>query len=326
MTKLLTFVIPVKDEEATLEALVEKIVFTARHACEGHDIEMIIIDDGSSDGSWNAIETISRRWPGLIEGIRLRRNMGKALALEAGFRAANGDIVFTIDADLQDDPKEIPRFLAKLNEGFDVVSGWKQSRHDPLSKTLPSKLFNRITALLTGLDLHDFNCGFKCYRRDVIENLHLYGELHRYIPVLAADLGYSVTEIPVEHHPRVHGRSKYGFERYVRGFVDLITVLATTRWLMKPGHFFGGVGLALGFIGAASLGYLFLVWLLTDTAVGTRPLLSFGMICLFSALQLFSLGLMAEFYIKADPPDVDRYVAKRIKMEDRLTQDASEEK
>lgn len=240
MQRVVSFVIPVKDEAASLDELADRIVdsMSREHPADG--IEILFIDDGSTDGSWAVMQSIAERLPGIAGAIRFRRNMGKALALEAGFRASRGDIVFTMDADLQDDPKEISRFLEKLEQGFDLVSGWKRTRHDPLSKTLPSKIFNGVTSKLTGVKLNDFNCGFKCYRREVIENIRLYGEMHRYIPVLASDLGYRVGEIEVEHHPRVHGKSKYGWERYVRGFIDLVTVLATTRWLAKPGHLFGG--------------------------------------------------------------------------------------
>lgn len=313
MKPILTFVIPVKDEEASLTQLAERIVACVRESCPEHAPELIFIDDGSVDASWDVIQAISSRWPECTQGIRFRRNLGKALALEAGFRAAQGEVVFTMDADLQDDPKEIPRFLTKLDEGFDLVSGWKQTRHDPVSKTLPSKLFNGVTARLTGLRLNDFNCGFKCYRREVVENIRLYGELHRYIPVLAADLGYRVGEIAVEHHPRQHGQSKYGFERYVRGFIDLLTVLATTRWLVKPGHLFGGIGVALGSLGMVSLGYLLLVWIFTDVPIGGRPLLMFGVLSSLAALQMLSLGVIAEFHVKSTPVDLDRYVSTRLR-------------
>lgn len=278
----------------------------------GDFFEILFIDDGSSDASWSVMQSITRRLPGVVKAIRFRRNMGKALALEAGFRACRGDIVFTMDADLQDDPKEIPRFLEKLKQGFDLVSGWKRKRYDPLSKTLPSKLFNGVTARLTGIRLNDFNCGFKCYRRNVVDSIRLYGEMHRYIPVLAADLGYRVGEIEVEHHPRVHGKSKYGLERYVRGFIDLLTVLATTRWLVKPGHLFGGIGVLLGLVGGASLAYLFLIWLVESEPIGGRPLLIFGVLTTVASLQMLSLGVIAEFFVKSAPLDLSRYVAEQI--------------
>lgn len=312
MAGLLSFVIPVKDEEASLDELADRIVECVRTSCPDHEPEIVFIDDGSTDRSWEVMQSISARLPGVVQAIRFRRNLGKALALEAGFRSNRGEIVFTMDADLQDDPKEIPRFLAKLDEGFDLVSGWKRTRHDPLSKTLPSKLFNGVTARLTGVKLNDFNCGFKCYRREVVDNIRLYGELHRYIPVLASDLGYRVGEIQVEHHARQHGKSKYGWERYVRGFIDLLTVLATTRWLAKPGHLFGGIGVGLGLIGGASLGYLLLVWLFGDAPIGNRPLLTFGVLTMVASLQMLSLGVIAEFFVKSTPVDIERYVSSRL--------------
>lgn len=312
MTISLSFVVPVKNEEESLEELTNRVFDCVQTSCPDYLAEIVFVDDGSTDRSWEVMQSIAKRFPSAIRAIRFRRNLGKALALEAGFRASHGDIVFTMDADLQDDPKEIPRFLEKLDEGFDLVSGWKRTRHDPLSKTLPSKLFNGVTSLLSGVKLNDFNCGFKCYRREVIDNIRLYGEMHRYIPLLAADLGYRVGEIAVEHHPRKHGQSKYGWERYVRGSIDLLTVLATTRWLAKPGHLFGGIGVVLGLIGGVSLAYLAVIWLFTDIPIGNRPLLSFGVLSMVASLQMLSLGVVAEFFIKNSPIDVDRYISNRI--------------
>lgn len=312
MPGLVSFVIPLKDEEESLEALAERIFAVAAGMENPLDVELVFIDDGSSDGSWGVLQRLVAAHPQQIRAIRFRRNLGKALALEAGFRASKGEIVFTMDADLQDDPKEIPRFLAKLDEGFDLVSGWKRTRHDPVSKTFPSKLFNGVTARLTGVKLNDFNCGFKCYRREIIENIRLYGELHRYIPVLAADLGYRIAEIDVEHHPRIHGYSKYGWERYVRGLIDLLTVLATTRWLVKPGHLFGGVGVGLGLIGGGCLTYLLFAWLFGANPIGNRPLLAFGVLTMLASLQMLSLGVIAEFFVKNAPVEIERYVSARL--------------
>lgn len=312
-TSLISFVIPLKDEQDSLIELTQRILESVQTGCVGRQAQIVFVDDGSTDTSWAIVEELAQQHPEQVQGIRFRRNLGKALALEAGFRLARGEVIFTMDADLQDDPKEIPRFLAKLDEGFDLVSGWKQTRHDPLSKTLPSKLFNGVTAKLTGVDLQDFNCGFKCYRREIIEKIRLYGELHRYIPVLAADLGYRVGEIAVEHHPRMHGVSKYGFERYVRGFIDLLTVLATTRWLVKPGHLFGGFGVGLGLLGGLSLSYLLLVWLFGTDPIGNRPLLMFGVLCSLASLQMLSLGVIAELHVKNNPIDLDRYIAESTK-------------
>jgi glycosyltransferase involved in cell wall biosynthesis len=325
MNKLISFVIPVRDEEASIGELTDRICESMEDNFHELDIEILYIDDGSSDTSWSVMESLAQRFPGVVRAIRFRRNMGKALALEAGFRACRGDIVFTMDADLQDDPKEIPRFLEKLSQGFDLVSGWKLTRHDPLSKTLPSKLFNGVTAKLTSVKLNDFNCGYKCYRREVIDNIHLYGEMHRYIPVLAADLGYRIGEIEVEHHPRLHGESKYGWERYIRGFIDLLTVLATTRWLVKPGHLFGGIGVLLGFLGGGALFYLFFVWLLGGQPIGGRPLLTFGVLTTIASLQMFSLGVIAEFFVKGNPIEINKYISSHTGLDDKSINSSSKE-
>jgi glycosyltransferase involved in cell wall biosynthesis len=288
----LSFVAPAKDEALTLPALFAAI----RQAVEGigRSFELILVDDGSTDGTWTVMEDLARNHPGEVRAIRLRRNFGKATALAIGFAECRGRIVFSIDADMQDDPKEIPRFLEKLDEGFDVVSGWKRHRRDPLSKTVPSRIFNRATAWISGVDVHDFNCGFKAYRREVLDSLELYGELHRFIPILAANVGYRVGEIAVSHRERRHGKSKYGPERYARGLLDLLTVLATTRYLNNPGHLFGGIGLAVGVAGFAILAYLGVVWFLALGPVGTRPLFSLGILLVILSVQLISLGVVAE--------------------------------
>jgi glycosyltransferase involved in cell wall biosynthesis len=308
---LISFVIPVKDERETVAMLLESIsavLFELGH----HNFEIIIIDDGSTDGTWPVIEDLANAYKGKVIGIRFRKNFGKSAALEAGFHASTGDIIFTLDADLQDDPKEIPRFLQMIADGYDMVSGWKVKRYDPFSKTLPSKVFNRATSWISGVTLHDFNCGFKCYTRDVIDNISLYGELHRFIPVLVNDLGFRVGELEVEHHPRRYGVSKFGWERYLRGAVDLITVQATTRWLNKPGHLFGGIGVIFGLLGGAQLLYLIALWFLGYRPIGLRPLLLFGvMFCIFS-LQMFSLGIIAEFFLKTNNSiSVNKYVAEQ---------------
>lgn len=299
-TKLLSFVIPTKDEQATLEELTKRILDETSALTPPCQVEILFVDDGSRDDSWNVMTRLVRAHPGQVRAIRLRRNFGKAMALEVGFRHARGEVVFTMDADLQDDPSEIPKFLAMLDQGYDLISGWKRQRRDPLSKTLPSKVFNRITAWATGLPLHDFNCGFKAYRREVIESLRLYGELHRYIPVLAQDAGFRVGEVEVRHHPRRYGRSKYGWERYARGLLDLFTVLATTRWLQKPGHLFGGIGLAAGAAGALALGYLAVLWVLGKGPIGSRPLWTFGIMLCILSVQMISIGLLGELLIRTN--------------------------
>lgn len=286
-----SYVIPVKDEEESLEELYSRI----RSVSENLSIpfEIIFIDDGSSDKSFFVLKSISEK-DNRVKIIRFRRNFGKASALSAGFEKAKGDIVITLDADLQDDPKEIPKFIRLIEEGYDVVSGWKKERKDPISKRLPSKIFNKLTSFLTGVDIHDFNCGFKAYRREVVENLEIYGELYRYIPALAQAKGFKVGEVIVEHHPRRYGKSKYGWERIVKGFLDLFTVVFITRFLKRPMHFFGGTGLfffVFGFI--INLG-LTIYKFTTGALIGNRPLLLFGVLLMILGVQFLSIGLLGE--------------------------------
>jgi glycosyltransferase involved in cell wall biosynthesis len=232
-----------------------------------------------------------------VQAIRLRRNFGKATALMVGIGACAGDVVITMDADLQDDPDEIPRFLEMLDAGHDLVSGWKKERLDPLSKTLPSRLFNRVTARISGVRLHDFNCGFKAYRREIFDSVDLYGELHRYVPVLAHALGYRIGELPVRHHARRFGKSKYGVARYLRGFLDLLTVVMLTRFAYRPGHLFGGLGSLFLIGGGAVLAYLTGLKLFTGASIGGRPLLLFGVLVVIVGMQLVLFGLLAELII-----------------------------
>lgn len=295
--KKLSFIIPAKDEEESIATLVDRIVSVVDSCSELSLNEIVLVDDGSVDDTWSVMTKLSHKFE-FVKAIRFRRNFGKAIALEAGFKCATGDFVFTMDADLQDDPEEIPCFMEELDKGYDLVSGWKQRRYDPMSKTLPSKLFNWVTAKISGIALHDFNCGYKVYKREVVENLRLYGELHRYVPVLANDAGFKVGEIVVKHHARKFGESKYGFERYVRGFLDLITVLATTRYLQKPAHLFGGAGFAFGIIGFLILSYLTVIWLLGMGPIGSRPLFFLGIMLTILSIQMISIGVVAELIIK----------------------------
>jgi hypothetical protein len=246
----LSFVIPVKDEEQTIAELCHRIESAM---AASRPFEIIFVDDGSKDSTWNVIAQLAQEKPDQVRGIRFRHNAGKASALTAGFRASRGDIVFTLDGDLQDDPKEIPNFLAKLDEGFDVVSGWKRVRHDPWHKVWPSRLFNRMLSRLSGVALHDHNCGFKCYRGEVARGMTLYGELHRMIPSLAAMKGYRSSEIEVEHHARRFGRSKYGIERFLRGFFDMFTVYFLRKFSQRPVHFLGLASLAMLGVGIVSV-------------------------------------------------------------------------
>jgi dolichol-phosphate mannosyltransferase len=299
--KHISIIIPVYNEEGSLKELKAQIDRAVESAPEIGDFEIIFVDDGSSDGSWPIIKEIARD-DDRVTAIRLRRNFGKAMALDVGVHAASADIVFTMDADLQDDPGEIPKLLAKLDEGYDVVSGWKRARHDPLSKRLPSKLFNLTTATLTGIRMQDFNCGFKVYRREVFDSFVLYGELHRYIPVLAHAAGYRVGEMPVVHHPRKHGVSKYGARRYARGLLDLLTTLTITRYVRRPGHLFGGIGLIFSGLGVVILTYLSFLRLVLGEGIGSRPLLSFGGLLMVVGVQFLMFGMLAELLVHRTEP------------------------
>jgi glycosyltransferase involved in cell wall biosynthesis len=287
---VISVVVPLHNEERSVALLYDEL----RAALEPLDMswEVIFVDDGSTDGTFGALTRLHAGEHN-VRVVRLRRNFGKAQALVAGFDQAQGDIVVTIDGDLQDDPAEIPRLLAKLEEGFDLVSGWKTKRRDPLSRRILSRIFNRVTGVFSGVRLHDMNCGLKAYRAEVVHGLRLYGELHRFIPVLAHYRGFRIAELPVNHRPREHGRSRYGLERYLRGFLDLLTVSFIGRYRHRPLHLFGGLGLGLGAIGTAILTYLTVLKVLGH-AIGHRPLLLLGVLLVVIGLQFFSLGLISE--------------------------------
>jgi glycosyltransferase involved in cell wall biosynthesis len=292
-----SIIVPVMNEAETIGALAEQVLAVSA-AQDGFTLrELVFIDDGSSDDTWTRICAASS--DPRIRGMRLRRNFGKATALQVGVAEVHGDIVITMDGDLQDDPCELPRFVAAVIAGDDVVSGWKRTRHDPLGKTLPSKVFNRITAWASGIPLHDFNCGYKAYRREVFDSVHLYGELHRFVPVLAHAYGYRIGEIEVTHHPRRFGHSKYGARRFLRGLLDLFSVVTVTRYALKPGHLFGAGGLALGACGTLILAWLSGEWLLGH-AIGQRPLLLLGVLLVLVGVQLLMFGLLAELMVSRD--------------------------
>lgn len=287
----ISLVIPFLNEEGSLATLYQRICETLDSL--GRTFEIVFIDDGSTDSSFRIVDDICRKDPRVIV-VQFPANRGKAAALNTGFEAARGKIVFTLDADLQDDPSEIPNFLQKLDEGYDLVSGWKKKRHDPLEKRIPSKLFNTVTSISTGLKLHDFNCGFKAYRSELLREVRIYGELHRYIPPLAHWLGYRVGEIPVRHHPREHGKSKYGWERYLRGFFDLFTVVLLTKFIRSPIYFFGSIGLVVLVFGLSVLGGLTLLQFAYDSIFGHRPLTYLAVLAILFGSQSISLGLLAE--------------------------------
>jgi dolichol-phosphate mannosyltransferase len=287
---VVSVVVPLHNEERSIALLHEELEAALDPLAEPW--EAVYVDDGSTDGSFAALTRLHSRATN-VKVVRLRRNFGKAAALAAGFAQASGDRVITMDGDLQDDPAEIPRLLAKLDEGFDLVSGWKTKRRDPLRRRIPSKIFNRVAGWMSGLRLHDMNCGLKAYRAEVVRSVVLYGELHRFIPVLAHEQGYRVAELPVHHRPREHGRSRYGLERYLRGFLDLLTVSFMGRYRHRPLHLFGGLGLLLGLTGTAILVYLTIDKILGN-AIGKRPLLTLGVLLVVVGMQFFSLGLISE--------------------------------
>ena len=312
---MISVVIPVHDEERSVGLLYEEL--EAALEPSGEAWEAIFVDDGSLDGSFAALTRLHARAEN-AKVVRLRRNFGKAAALAAGFAQAQGEIVVTIDADLQDDPAEIPRLLAKLEEGFDLVSGWKTRRRDPWRRRFVSRIFNGVSGRVSGLRLHDLNCGLKAYRAEVVRGLSLYGELHRFIPVLAHYRGFRVAELPVNHRPRAHGRSRYGLERYVRGFLDLLTVTFMGRYRHRPLHLFGTLGLVLGLLGTVILVYL-TVLKITGEAIGHRPLLMLGVLLVVVGLQLFSLGLVSELVTSQHEERRDAHEREHAQVEEVLS-------
>ncbi len=306
---MLSAVIPVFNEAESLNALHAELAEVA--AANRLDLEIVFIDDGSTDGSWEKIRQLAEQ-DNRVKGIRFRRNFGKAAALSAGFQAINGDVIMTLDADLQDDPHEIPRFLEQLNQNLDVVSGWKKVRHDPWHKVFPSRVFNWMVSSLTGVRLHDHNCGMKCYRRDVVREVRLYGELHRFVPVLADARGFKVGEIVIAHRARKFGHSKYGFKRFFKGFLDLLTVKFLTGFGHRPSHVLGTVGLLSFGTGLLGLLYLAMYWLLltmqgSDPGVHNRPLLMYSLGALLLGGQLLSIGFLAEMITAYSGRDADTY-------------------
>lgn len=292
----LSVVVPLYNEQQSITELAERV----EEALAGStSFELIFIDDGSSDQSWQVIKQSidNYLW---IKGIRLQRNYGKSTALQVGFDEADGQYIATMDADLQDDPFEIPEMLQQLKERqLDLVSGWKKTRHDPLTKTVPSRFFNKVTSLFTGIELNDFNCGLKVYRREVIDHIHLYGELHRYIPFLAKLEGYDrIEEKVVRHHARKYGKTKFGISRFMHGFLDLLTLLFVNRYLQRPMHFFGTLGFLLLFIGGIINGYLTIEKLIFGASLDDRPLLLFGVMLMVLGAQIFSIGFLGELIQK----------------------------
>jgi glycosyltransferase involved in cell wall biosynthesis len=298
----ISVVIPIHNEAASLTTLLGELDHVSRALPQ--DMEFLFVDDGSTDESWKTIRALCEA-ESRARGIRFRRNFGKAAALTAGFQAAKGTVVFTLDGDLQDDPAEIPRFLTKIEGDFDVVSGWKKRRHDPWHKVGPSRIFNWLVSAISGCKLHDHNCGFKAYRAEVLREVGIYGELHRFVPVLAFARGFRVGEIEVNHRPRKHGRSHYGFSRFIKGLLDLVTVQFLSRFSQRPLHVIGGIGLALFGLGGLGLFYLAILWFFER--IGERPLLAYSAALVGVGTQLICLGILGELITRYNIKAEDTY-------------------
>lgn len=312
---MISVIIPVYNEEASLEQLARELAeVAAKHAWE---MEFIFVDDGSTDGSWSVIGQLARQ-DARITGIRFRRNFGKAAALAAGIRQARGEWICTLDADLQDDPGEIPRLFDELQKGYDLVTGWKKVRYDPWHKVIPSRVFNWLVSKWTGVHLHDHNCGLKLGRAEVFREIRLYGELHRFVTVLAAARGFRVGEVVVQHRPRTFGYSKYGASRFIKGFLDLMTVQFLTRYGRRPQHLLGTVGILLASLGFAGLVYLTVQWILTQfggyefAPLHTRPLLIYSVAAILLGSQMMSIGFLAELITAYQSRDEDFYSIAEI--------------
>ena len=299
----ISILIPVYNEARNIPPLYNAIINSIKAI---KTYEILFINDGSTDFTKKAIEDLIAK-DNNVKLINFRRNFGKADALSIGFERAKGDIVITMDGDMQDDPAEIPRFLQKIDEGYDLVSGWKIKRRDPISKTLPSKLFNRLTASVSGLNIHDFNCGFKAYKRDVIKNINIYGELHRYIPALAHWEGYGVGEIAVKHHRRLYGKSKYGIARLLKGFLDLLTIKYLHVYKKRPLHLFGSVGLVCMGFGVIIGAYLFDQWV-KGLGIGQRPLLTLSILLMILGIQFITTGFLAEMITSNQKNDINNKI------------------
>ena len=308
---MISTVIPVFNEAESLEKLHAELSAVAK--TEGYQLDIVFVDDGSTDGSWDVIERLAEA-DDRVHGIRFRRNFGKAAALSAGFDAVQGDLVMTLDADLQDDPKEIPRFIAKLGEGLDVVSGWKQVRHDPWHKVWPSRIFNGMVSKMTGVHLHDHNCGMKCYRREVLSEIRIYGEMHRFVPVLAAARGFRAGEIPIEHRAREFGYSKYGVKRFVKGFLDLLTVVFLTGFGQRPQHLLGSLGLLAFGLGSFLMTWLAGSWVLSRLItewdivhLHQTAMLPYSLALLLLGAQMLFMGFLAELITAKTSRHADIY-------------------
>ena len=304
----ISIIIPLLDEEENLRPLMQKIQETM--AAYSRPYEVIFIDDGSTDGSMGMLRELHAAHA-QVKVIQFRRNFGKAAAYAASFPQAKGQIIITMDADLQDDPAEIPNLIAELDSGYDLVSGWKEKRLDPLGKILPSKFFNWVTGRVSGIPIHDFNCGLKAYRREVATDIKIYGELHRYIPVLAHLEGYRISEIPVQHHPRQFGATKYGWGRLLKGFLDLLTVMFLGKYMARPLHLFGTLGVNLGVLGGVINSYIASLWFRTGTIQNRYPLLFLGVLLTVLGVQIICTGLLADLMARSTRPN-EKYNIRKI--------------
>lgn len=304
----ISIVVPLLNEEKSVRELAGSVA----EVLAERSFELIFVDDGSTDASWEVIEELSENNYN-IKGVRLRRNYGKSDALQAGFEEVKGRYVVTMDADLQDDPREIPEMVAMLEAGNELVSGWKRKRHDPISKTVPSRFFNSVTRWTTGIRLHDFNCGLKAYRREVIEEIYLYGELHRYVPLLAKWKGFGrIAEKEVKHHPRKYGSTKFGLSRFLHGFLDLVTLLFVNRYMQRPMHFFGTIGVLLIVIGGIISGWLAYLKIFFGEPLGNRPLLFLGILLIVVGVQSFSIGFLGEMLNRGQVRKNKPGIAKKV--------------
>ncbi|MFA5887086.1 MAG: glycosyltransferase family 2 protein [Candidatus Nanoarchaeia archaeon] len=305
----LSIVTPVFNEEQNISLFYSKVTKVLKKLRKSYEIWFI--DDGSRDSTLKAIKALQKK-DKHVKFITFRRNFGKAAALSAGFEHANGDIIITMDGDLQDEPEEIPKFIAKIEEGYDLVNGWKFKRKDPLSKTIPSKFFNWLTSRMIGVKLHDFNCGFKAYRKEVVKEITLYGDLHRYIPAIAFWKGYKIAELPVKHNERLYGKSKYGSKRILTGFIDLMTVKYLISYTTKPLQLFGKVGLLFILLGLISGTYLVIEWF-QGIGIGGRPLLTLSVLMTLVGIQFLSIGLLGEMITSSMEKQNKSYSIKELK-------------
>jgi glycosyltransferase involved in cell wall biosynthesis len=310
-----SIVVPLYNEAESLPELTDWIARVLQQ--QNLNGELILVDDGSTDTSWNVIEGLAARYP-FVKAVRFRRNYGKSAALDTGFRAASGEVVVTMDADLQDSPDELPELIRMIKQdGWDLVSGWKKQRHDPISKTIPSKFFNGVTRKVSGINnLHDFNCGLKAYRLDVVKSIEVYGEMHRYIPLLAKWAGFPrITEKQVEHRARKYGKTKFGLERFLNGFLDLMSITFVSRFGKRPMHLFGLLGTLFfmgGFVIALKLAidkYVYNIYNMTE-----RPLFFFGILAMIIGTQLFVAGFLGELLVRNGADRNSYLIAEKIKV------------